>query len=160
MRKITLLFTLMLSIFILNSCNENDDTLNENEKSINLKFISQNKPNNEVNVLTSYTLNNNDILLNSKLLKKINNVRNQETNKIGSFFYYEEFSNISLQNRTTGSVKNGYFFDFGIGCFVWGTMYIDDHDNTLFIPCGIVNCGMMDRCLDDGTGGQWAKTQN
>lgn len=60
----------MLSIFILISCNENDDTLNENEKSINLKFISQNKPNNEVNVLTSYTLNNNDILLDSKLLKK------------------------------------------------------------------------------------------
>ena len=69
MKKITLLFTLMLSIFILISCNENDDTLNENEKSINLKFISQNKPNNEVNVLTSYTLNNNDILLDSKLLK-------------------------------------------------------------------------------------------
>lgn len=157
-RKFLLSTCLLISTLLINSCSNDDILENENQakKSIELKFISKNESSKSQNIVSLYTLSKYNIELESEFLEKVDNVKNVETNEVGSFFYFKENPNSNIQNR--GSITNGYFFNFNSGCFVWGTMYIDDNNNTLFVSCGY-SCGMQDRCLDGG-GGQWAKTKN
>lgn len=152
---------------ILSSCeNEEFDDMLLGKKSIQLKFIVNNNGNNvknEIKIVTNYKISNGDMNLNSDDIIKIQNVRNEFTGKMGSFFtinssgLQNNFKVESKSSRCNWSVSDGYFFDFDSGCFIYGTMVVGSDCNVLFTPCGWRCNGLDPVCLDDGGGSyQWA----
>jgi|GEM_PF-5981444 len=131
--KITLLTLLIIFSILTLSCQE--DKVDNNDKVL-LKFKVDNSLNRieegDVIEIEAIILSTNPWELESEYLEKIV-VNAENDDRLTYAFVLNSPDENNNSYRAGGSVKRGYFFNSGTGCFHYGTIYTGDNGNQIFV---------------------------